>query len=76
MREDRQQKTKRRFKTGQWVQYDGLYSDDWGGDLVLMQGELFPSHPQMGDTSWTYTGPSVLDYGGKSPKLNGHHIGY
>ena len=66
---------KRRFKTGQWVQFEGLYSNDWGDDLLLVQGDLFPSHPQMGETSWTYAGPAV-EHKGKSPKWNGHYIGY
>ncbi|WP_424767359.1 hypothetical protein [Paenibacillus sp. sgz302251] len=66
---------KRRFKTGQWVEYDGLYTDDWGDDLVLVQGDLFPIHPQMGDTHWTYGGQPAVHYN-KSPKYNGHHIGY
>ncbi|OBZ13488.1 MULTISPECIES: hypothetical protein [Bacillales] len=74
MKEQRQQK-KRRFKTGQWVEYDGLYSDDWGGDLMLIQGDLFPAHPQMGETHWTYAGQAALHFM-KSPKINGHHIGY
>lgn len=71
----RRQKNKRRFKTGQWVEFDGLYADDWGGDLVLVQGDLFPIHPQMGETHWTYAGQAGLDFM-KSPKINGHHIGY
>lgn len=75
MSDQRQQSLKRRFKAGQWVQYDGLYSDDWGDDLMLVQGDLFPMHPEMGDTNWTYAGPPAI-YDAKLPKLNGHHIGY
>lgn len=48
MRELREQRVKRRFKTGHMVQYDGLYCDDWGDDLLLIRGDLFPTHPQMG----------------------------
>ncbi|MCA0756122.1 hypothetical protein KP806_13785 [Paenibacillus sp. N4] len=59
---ERHHKSKRRFRTGQWVEYDGLYSDDWGGDLVLVKGDLFPVHPQMGSTGWTYAGQSVASY--------------
>ncbi|MDQ6421181.1 hypothetical protein RB620_17290 [Paenibacillus sp. LHD-117] len=66
---------KRRFKSGQWVQFEGLYMDDWGGDLLLLQGDLFPAHPQMGDTAWTYMGPSAI-LQPKSPKLNGHFVGF
>lgn len=75
VREQRKQSTKRRFKTGQFVEFDGLYSDDWGGDLVLVQGDLFPVHPQMGHTNWTYTSQSAIHLT-KSPKINGHYIGY
>ncbi|WP_138755271.1 hypothetical protein [Paenibacillus sinopodophylli] len=74
-RQQKNQKTKRRYKTGQWVEYEGLYTDDWGGDLVLVQGDLFPAHPQMGDTHWTYAGQSAL-YFIQSSKINGHHMGY
>lgn len=71
----RRQSSGRRFKTGQWVEYDGLYSDDWGGDLHLIQGDLFPAHPEMGNTHWTYAGPAIA-YDYKLPKMNGHYIGY
>ncbi|GKU80426.1 hypothetical protein [Paenibacillus sp. L3-i20] len=75
MRELREQRVKRRFKTGHMVQYDGLYCDDWGDDLLLIRGDLFPTHPQMGETNWTYAGPAVLHVA-RSPKLNGQFIGY
>ncbi|MCU6712213.1 hypothetical protein M6D81_26280 [Paenibacillus sp. J5C_2022] len=48
-----------RFKTGDWVQLGGLYCDDWGENIMLLQGDLFPGNPQMGDTSWTLHGPSM-----------------
>lgn len=71
----RQDGAKRRFKSGQWVEYEGVYLNEWGDDLLLVQGDLFPSHPQMGDTNWTYAGPTVAERL-RSPKLNGHFIGY
>ncbi|MBD3921592.1 hypothetical protein H8B09_22680 [Paenibacillus sp. PR3] len=43
-----------RFKTGASVVYDGLYTDSWGGQLVLFRGDRFPSHPEAGPTTWTY----------------------
>ncbi|MBD2867922.1 hypothetical protein [Paenibacillus arenilitoris] len=73
MKERGRQTGKRRFRSGQWVEFDGLYSDDWGGDLMLLQGESFPVHPVMGDTRWTYAGQPVHRFA-KPPKLNGHHI--
>ncbi|MEK3882824.1 hypothetical protein [Paenibacillus sp. PL2-23] len=75
MHRGRQEGSKRRFRTGQWVQQEGLYSNDWGDDLLLVQGDLFPSHPQMGETSWTYAGPAV-EHLWKPTKSNGHDIGY
>lgn len=57
MRELNRNGGKRRFKTGQQVVCDGLYSDDWGDNLLLLQGDRFPSNPQMGHTHWTFAGP-------------------
>ncbi|MHA7965801.1 hypothetical protein ACX93W_16900 [Paenibacillus sp. CAU 1782] len=67
--------TSRRYRTGQWVEHEGLYSDDWGGNLLLLRGDLFPSHPEMGETHWTYGGPAMLPHI-RSSKVNRHHIGY
>lgn len=47
----------RRYKQGRLVPQDGLYSDGWGGELILIRGEQFPIHPYMGDTYWTFIGP-------------------
>ncbi|GMK42673.1 hypothetical protein PCCS19_57330 [Paenibacillus sp. CCS19] len=43
-----------RFKTGASVLYDGLYTDSWGGQLVLFRGDRFPCHPEAGPTTWTH----------------------
>lgn len=43
----------RRFKTGSNVLYDGLYTDSWGGQLMLFRGDRFPGHPEAGPTTWT-----------------------
>ena len=56
-RSDRSYGTKRKYKSGHLVQVEGLYNDEWGGALLLLQGDVFPVHPHMGDTSWTYAGP-------------------
>ena len=42
-----------RYRTGACVKYDGLYIDGWGGELLLLSGDRFPSHPEMGPTTWT-----------------------
>ncbi|MFC4776183.1 hypothetical protein ACFO9Q_05305 [Paenibacillus sp. GCM10023252] len=71
----RRRETTRRYKTGQWVPYDGLFSDGWGGDLILMEGEIFPAHPQAGATNWTYEGP-VATIHLKPSKQDYYHMGY
>ncbi|QHW30978.1 hypothetical protein GZH47_09020 [Paenibacillus rhizovicinus] len=48
--------SKRIFRSGQVVPLDGLYGNMWGGSLPLLQGDLFPRHPVMGDAKWTYQG--------------------
>ena len=48
---------KRRFSGGQPVPYDGVFADLWGGCLPLLQGDRFPSDPDMGGSKWTYAGP-------------------
>ncbi|GBG09888.1 hypothetical protein B1748_01645 [Paenibacillus sp. MY03] len=45
---------KRRYKSGQRVQFEGIYHDEWGGSLLLLPGDVFPLHPHMGHTCWTY----------------------
>ncbi|SFJ48116.1 hypothetical protein SAMN02799624_04653 [Paenibacillus sp. UNC496MF] len=48
---------KRMFRSGQQVPLDGEYGDLWGTRLALFKGDLFPFHPQMGDSRWSYRGP-------------------
>jgi len=43
-----------RYKTGSWVPLDGVYSNEWGAEMVLMAGELFPADIEMGATRWSY----------------------
>ncbi|MFD1956435.1 hypothetical protein ACFSL6_20185 [Paenibacillus thailandensis] len=63
---------KRKYRLGEDVPQDGLYSDDWGSELVLISGERFPAHPYMGDTRWTYIGPPECEYAraGRNGKSN------
>ena len=56
---------RRRFASGQFVPFDGMFTDIWGGGLPLLQGELFPLHPDMGESKWTYAGP--LSHGLQQP---------
>jgi hypothetical protein len=66
----------RRFASGQFVPFDGMYSDVWGGLLPLLQGELFPSHREMGDSKWSYTGPlsSGLPDSHQLKSMKGHKM--
>ncbi|MFC5651892.1 hypothetical protein ACFPYJ_22770 [Paenibacillus solisilvae] len=48
---------RRRFASGQFVPFDGIFNDIWGGGLPLLKGELFPLNPDMGESRWTYAGP-------------------
>jgi hypothetical protein len=57
---ERRQKAMRRYRSGQRVEQGGLYVNDWGGELVLLPGDMFPNHPQMGWTGWIYAGNSAL----------------
>ena len=50
---------RRRFASGQFVPFDGMFTDIWGGGLPLLQGELFPLHTDMGESKWTYAGPRI-----------------
>ncbi|BBH21890.1 hypothetical protein Back11_32350 [Paenibacillus baekrokdamisoli] len=51
---------RRRFLSGQFVPFDGMFKDIWGGCLPLLQGEFFPVHPDMGQSRWTYEGPLLF----------------
>ncbi|SEP11352.1 hypothetical protein [Paenibacillus sp. OV219] len=48
--------SKRYYKSGEFVPFDGIYGDVWGGWLPLIQGDLFPAHPEMGISKWLYHG--------------------
>jgi hypothetical protein len=62
---------RRRGKSGQRVQLEGMYADEWGGVLHLLQGDVFPEHPHMGATAWTYKG-SIVESKRGTPGRNGH----
>ncbi|WP_040711819.1 hypothetical protein [Paenibacillus curdlanolyticus] len=60
----------RRFKTGTSVLYDGIYTDGWGGELLLLRGESFPRHPEMGATTWTYASAKMRSRGRGTASLS------
>jgi hypothetical protein len=41
-----------KYKTGDSVPKDGVYTDEWGREEVLHEGASFPEDPQMGQTEW------------------------
>ncbi|MNI92500.1 hypothetical protein D3C73_1503070 [compost metagenome] len=53
--------------SGEPVETDGIYENEWGRETQLNRGELFPADPQLGTTTWklvglahdTHTGLSV-----------------
>ncbi|SDX89963.1 hypothetical protein [Paenibacillus sp. CF384] len=45
---------KRYYKSGELVPADGVYGDAWGSLLPLLAGDLFPTHPKMGASKWSY----------------------
>lgn len=52
-----EKEAKRYYKSGEFVPFDGMYGDVWGGWLPLIQGDRFPAHPDMGVSKWLYQGP-------------------
>jgi hypothetical protein len=41
-----------KYKTGDSVPKDGVYTDGWGREEILHKGDSFPEDPQMGQTHW------------------------
>jgi len=38
--------------SGENVDVDGIYKNDWGREEELMRGQVFPADPQLGTTAW------------------------
>ena len=38
--------------SGEPVEVDGVYSNEWGREQPLKRGDVFPADPQLGTTSW------------------------
>ncbi len=38
--------------SGERVQVDGVYANDWGRQEIFRRGETFPADEQMGTTTW------------------------
>lgn len=42
--------------SGEPVETDGVYKNEWGREMYLNRGELFPADPQLGTSEWTLVG--------------------
>ncbi|MFC3800027.1 transposase [Cohnella sp. GCM10012308] len=40
--------------SGEKVESDGIYRDEWGRELKLERGNEFPSDPDVGSTEWEW----------------------
>nr|WP_219839155.1 transposase [Paenibacillus sp. R14(2021)] len=45
--------------SGEQVEVDGTYKNDWGREEKLNRGDVFPADPQLGTTEWQLV---QLDY--------------
>ena len=57
--------------TGEKVEVDGVYENEWGGEAHLNRGDLFPSDPMLGHTEWTLTELNIENHhdGRTDPRL-------
>ncbi|MEF3304011.1 transposase [Paenibacillus sp. GYB003] len=45
--------------SGEPVEIDGVYSNEWGREQFLQKGDVFPADPQLGTTAWELVRYSV-----------------
>lgn len=38
--------------SGEPVEVEGVYSNEWGREQLLRKGDVFPADPQLGTTAW------------------------
>lgn len=38
--------------SGEPVEVDGVYQNEWGREIKLARGQVFPADPQLGTTGW------------------------
>ncbi|WP_308637743.1 transposase [Paenibacillus silvisoli] len=41
--------------SGEPVEVEGVYTNEWGREEKLKRGDVFPADPQMGSTEWELT---------------------
>lgn len=54
--------------TGEEVEVDGIYCDDWGKERAFRRGEQFPADTTLGATGWQLISYAIDDH----PK--GQHV--
>lgn len=42
--------------SGEPVEVDGIYENEWGREERFNRGEVFPADPQLGTTTWKLVG--------------------
>lgn len=52
--------------SGEPVEVDGIYENEWGREIRLNRGEVFPADPQLGTTTWKLVGLSSDTHSGWS----------
>lgn len=52
--------------SGEPVELDGIYENEWGREIRLNRGDTFPADPQLGTTTWKLVGLSSDTHGGWS----------
>ncbi|MEI7024702.1 hypothetical protein [Paenibacillus sp. y28] len=38
--------------SGEPIEVGGVYKNEWGREETLRKGDIFPSDPMLGDTTW------------------------
>ncbi|MBW5445458.1 transposase [Cohnella sp. CFH 77786] len=38
--------------SGEMIEVDGVYKNEWGRELELQRGNVFPADPVLGTTEW------------------------
>lgn len=57
--------------TGEIVEVDGVYENEWGAEELLNRGDVFPSDPMLGHTEWKLTELNIENHhdGRTDPRL-------
>ncbi|RKN64298.1 transposase [Paenibacillus ginsengarvi] len=52
--------------SGEPVEVDGVYSNEWGREQFLQKGDVFPADPQLGTTGWELVRFDIEHYTGET----------